>query len=63
MLIYNRIGELVFESNHLTKGWYGDFERNRGNHDVAGDVFVWKLVLQDFRGESHGYSGTVTLIR
>jgi gliding motility-associated-like protein len=63
MLIYNRIGELVFESNHLTKGWHGDFERNKGNHDVAGDVFIWKLVLQDFRGESHGYSGTVNLIR
>jgi gliding motility-associated-like protein len=63
LLIYNRLGELVFESNALTRGWNGDFPKNEANREVPSDVFVWKLMLHDFKGEAHEYIGSVTLIR
>ena len=58
-LIYNRWGELVFESTDVSKGWDGTMKGMK--LDAA--VFVWMCSYQ-FEGESEKFQkGTVSLIR
>ncbi|MBX7202099.1 MAG: gliding motility-associated C-terminal domain-containing protein [Bacteroidia bacterium] len=61
--IFNKWGEKVFESNNRAIGWDGTSSGNYGLRDAAEGVFVWQLHLQDFRGNMHKRSGTVTLVR
>jgi gliding motility-associated-like protein len=62
-VIFNKWGERVFESQLKAIGWDGSSQGNYGKNDAAEGVYVWKLYLQDFLGEMHKYSGTVTLVR
>ncbi|MBN8702396.1 MAG: gliding motility-associated C-terminal domain-containing protein [Bacteroidetes bacterium] len=55
LLIYNRWGVLVFESNALNTGWDGD--------KAPQDVYVYKIKCADVFGKSYLYVGAVTLIR
>lgn len=64
MYIYNRWGELVFESANIETGWDGTFN----NQESPSDTYVW-VVYVDFLGEdiiTNGnvmFKGTVTLVR
>jgi gliding motility-associated-like protein len=57
--VYNRWGELVFETNDLTKGWDG---RYKGKQADVG-VFGWYLKAKCLNGEETFKKGNVTLIR
>ena len=60
MQIFNRSGELIFESNDLNYGWNGDFD---GVLCPMG-VYVWKIKVKDeFSTNSYSYFGNVTLVR
>jgi gliding motility-associated-like protein len=60
LYIFNRWGQLIFESNHPTIGWDGRYKGST----VQQDVYVWKIQLRDgIRGEKHEYIGHVTLLR
>ncbi|MDX1284675.1 MAG: PKD domain-containing protein, partial [Draconibacterium sp.] len=59
LLIFNRWGQVVFESSSQTIGWDGKMKN--GNFAPAG-VYTWVLKYFDFRGEKHKQQGTVTLI-
>ena len=60
MLIYNRNGELVFESVNPDAMWDG---RHRGN-DAPQGVYVWKVVVRESNnGEKIERVGHVTLLR
>ncbi len=61
-LIYDRWGELIFESRHPELQWGGSV---KGNSDAAKqDVYVWKLIVTDgIKGEQHEFIGHVTLLR
>lgn len=60
MQIFNRSGELLFESNDLSYGWNGDFD---GVLCPMG-VYVWKIKVDDeFSTNSYSYFGNVTLVR
>ncbi len=61
-LIYDRWGELIFESRHPELQWGGSV---KGNSDAAKqDVYVWKLIVTDaVNGKQHEMIGHVTLLR
>ncbi|MBP6303179.1 MAG: gliding motility-associated C-terminal domain-containing protein [Bacteroidia bacterium] len=60
LLIYNRWGELVFESSSIDKGWDGTFNGKPAQQDA----YVWMVF---FKGKTSGsrknISGSVTLLR
>ena len=57
--VYNRWGELVFETNDKTKGWDGIYKNKPA--DVG--VFGWYLKVKCFNGEETFKKGNVTLVR
>lgn len=58
-LIFNRWGELIFQSQFPGQGWDGVYNGLLSQQDV----YVWKLKVTDVSGKSHSYIGHVTLIR
>ena len=63
-IIYNRWGEVVFETNDVNEGWDGNVNSNtiKSTENVT-DVFVYVIKLYDVNGEYHEYIGEVSLIR
>jgi gliding motility-associated-like protein len=60
MLIYNRWGELIFETNDIDIGWDGtDYKRQV----VPNGVYLYKIDYRFFTGERETKTGSVTLIR
>lgn len=57
--VYNRWGEMVFETTDKTKGWDGTYKGKA--MDVG--VFGWYLKVKCFNGEETFRKGNVTLIR
>jgi len=57
--IYNRYGQLVFESTEQTHGWDGTF---KGKDENPG-VFVWVLEYHLLNGQAGILKGNTTLIR
>ena len=61
MMIFDRWGTKIFESNDLQKGWDGCVQ---GKSEVAQqDVYVWKVDLTDPFNKEHHYIGHVTLLK
>ncbi len=58
-LVYNRYGELVFETNEQDIGWDGTF-LNQGQNP---GVFAWVLFYNTEDGKSGRLKGSTTLIR
>lgn len=56
--IYNRWGQLIFESNDPDKGWDGTYE---GNKSPQG-TYIYRLVYSSVFGDSNSQKGSVTLI-
>lgn len=62
LLIFDRWGELVFESYNVDNHWDGTI-KGTGVMGMT-DVYVWKLVVRDdWTGEQKDYVGHVTLLR
>jgi gliding motility-associated-like protein len=59
MLIFNRGGSLVFQSNDIRKGWDGSFK----GESAENNVYVYKVSYVDKNNKSHSLTGSVTLIR
>ncbi|UTW65701.1 gliding motility-associated C-terminal domain-containing protein [bacterium SCSIO 12643] len=57
--IYNRWGEMVFETNDLNKGWDGQFDGKK----VDQAVFVYQLDAICIDGRSFKKKGNITVIR
>jgi gliding motility-associated-like protein len=60
MYIFDRWGNLIFESHDPTKGWDG---RQRDGTLCQIDTYVYRFILRDVMGEEHKYMGHVNLIR
>jgi gliding motility-associated-like protein len=59
LLIFNRWGEIIFESASPKIGWDGKMAN--GNFAPAG-TYTWVIQFTDFRGENHKQQGNVTLL-
>lgn len=59
MMIFNRWGELVFESTNPEEGWDGTVNGNT----VRPDTYVYKIKVQDLHGNWHEKEGHVTVVR
>jgi PKD repeat protein len=57
--IFNRWGEIVFESKELEKGWNGFYKKELSKSDV----YVWKCTAQCLGGKTIQKVGNVTLLR
>jgi gliding motility-associated-like protein len=59
--IFNRWGELVFESYDASKGWNGTY----GNKGIVQDgVYVWKIEFGDINSDKKNYyAGHVTVLK
>lgn len=59
--VYDRWGNLVFETSTLSEGWDG---RKRGQSDICQvDTYIWKLHWADLTGVEHDAIGHVNLIK
>jgi gliding motility-associated-like protein len=61
MLIFDRWGNLLFESTEVQSHWDG--KANKGNEIAQMDVYIYVINAIDIFDEKHKYRGTVTLIR
>lgn len=57
--IYDRWGELIFESFDIDKGWNGGVNQ----HYVESEVYVWEIVAKEHTGVTFEKRGHVTVIR
>jgi len=58
--IYNRWGQLVFETDEIAEGWNG---RYKDNKDVQLGIYTWKIRYVDNLGEAKTQIGHVTILR
>jgi gliding motility-associated-like protein len=61
MYIFDRWGNLIFETKKMTEGWDG--KASGGNEVSQEDVYVWKVILRDNLETRHEYVGHVSLIK
>jgi gliding motility-associated-like protein len=62
MMIFNRWGELIFESHNADIPWDGSV--NGGSTRVQTEVYAWKIVCRDeWTGDKKEFVGHVTLVR
>ena len=59
LMIFDRWGELLFETNDYFEGWNGIYE----GLPVQVDTYVWKVTLQDIYGAGHKYTGRVSIVK
>jgi gliding motility-associated-like protein len=61
MQIFNRWGELIYETQSLDEGWDGT---TKGGTDLAMvGVYVYNIKLRDWEGLYHKFTGHVSLLR
>ena len=60
IIIYDRWGEMVFESNDIFKGWNGYYKG--GSKPCSNGIYSWTAIVKDMFGAVHSYTGSVTLI-
>ena len=60
--IWNRWGDMIFESADPEEGWMGNSDN--GGHFVQNDVYIWKLILKpQHNSEIQELNGWVTIVR
>ena len=59
MRIYNRFGNLVFETDNMMRGWDGSY---KGQLLPSGN-YVWNVFTEDLSGKAETSNGSVILIR
>ena len=63
LIIYDRWGNLIYETNDFTQGWDGRWREQ----DAPNGVYVWMIQLEGFNEDGTTFSrvdsGTVTLVR
>lgn len=58
MQVFNRWGELIFQTSDPYQGWDGSFKGER----CAQGVYNWKITLSTLSGEAKTYMGQVSLL-
>lgn len=60
LYIYDRWGQIIFESNAPGEGWNGTV---KGQMPQKTDVYTWKIVLKTFDNKKKDFVGHVTLLK
>lgn len=61
MLIYDRWGNLIYETYSISEPWDG---RVQGHSEIVQeDVYVWKISVTDIKGGKHNLIGHVNVIK
>lgn len=65
LYIFDRWGDLIFESHNLNDPWDGTARELGSDEIVKQDIYVWKIVTEEATRErtEHKYIGHVTLLR
>ena len=58
-MIYNRWGEVIFQTENIEGAWDGDYHGDM----VQDGVYVWQIIVTDNRDIEHEYRGHVTLLK
>ena len=61
MEIFNRWGESIYHTVKIDKPWNGSVKGE--NESGPQGVYVYKIRVEDFKGQKHYYVGNVTLIK
>lgn len=61
MLIFNRWGELIYETDNIEVGWNGLIGSSQT--EAAQGVYVYKIEVTDFKNDVHTFYGNVNLLR
>jgi gliding motility-associated-like protein len=56
--VYNRWGEIIFESDDIKKGWDGYYKGKLCQQDV----YIWKAFLKLNNGKEYEKNGSLTLL-
>ena len=59
LYIFDRWGELIYETNDYFAGWDGTYQGSL----VETETYVWKVELKDIYGVDHQYIGRVSVIK
>mgnify|MGYP001942363871 CR=1 FL=1 len=59
MVVYNRWGMKIFETDDLSTGWDGTYKET----ECPMENYIWYVKLTDFNGIEYIYKGNVVLIR
>lgn len=62
LTVYNRWGEIVWETADPDEFWNGSFDKNP-TEIVKTDVYIWRLELRDFKSIKHVYTGNVNILK
>ncbi len=57
--VFNRNGQLLFQSNDISKGWDGRYK----DQPLDPGTYVYQVVILDANGQLHQYKGNIMLIR
>ncbi len=64
LLIYNRWGELIFESHDIEIGWDGTYGTGDNKMQVQDGLYTWKMIFKDVGNADRKVDvGTVNLMR
>ncbi|MHA4846074.1 NHL domain-containing protein [Flavitalea antarctica] len=61
--VYNRWGQMVFETRDRNKAWNGGISTSDTSSDISSNTFTWVCVYIDEAGKKIVSKGTVILIR
>lgn len=61
MMIFDRWGNLIFDTRHPNDGWDGRVRRQ--GDIVQEDVYIWKIEVTDIMNDKHVYIGHVSVIK
>lgn len=59
IMVFDRWGELIFESHDVGGKWDGTYKGTK----VKTDVYVYRIEMKDVLGDEHTYIGRVTLLK
>ena len=59
MLIFDRWGNLVFETNDFNNGWNG--RRNGADEVMKQDVYIYRILVKDVLKKTTNYTGSILL--
>lgn len=59
MVVYNRLGKVVYRTQDIEQGWDGNFN----GKEATSDVYIYTIEMTDLLGNEFKTKGTFTLIR